>query len=115
MRKQLLAGVMALALATGMTTSAMAFHGAGSGVHGAMRGGTFAGVRGFSSFRHGALGPRRFAGGRSYGGRGYGPYAYDDSFALGPLALGAGLANGNYCSPYEYDPSFCGSSYTIGY
>ena len=113
MRKQLLAGAMALALAAGITSSAMAFgHGGGSShgggfrnSYGAMRGGTFAGVRGFSSFRHGALGVRHFVGGYGYGGSGYAPYSYDDSIGLGPLGLGVGLAD-SYCSPYEYDPSF---------
>ena len=76
MRKQLLAGAMAVALATTMTTNAMAFdhgggfHGGGSGFHGGsfsslhggslngvsgsypiMRGSTFAGVRGLSEYR----------------------------------------------------------------
>jgi hypothetical protein len=140
MRKQLLAGAMAVALATGMTTSAMAFgHGSGGrggggfhsggygGLHsggfrssyGAMRGGNFAGVRGFSGYRHGAWGGRRFINGNGYGG--YGPY-YDDSgidVGLGLLGLGVGLATGGYdngyCSPYAYDPGYCGSSFTIGW
>jgi hypothetical protein len=144
MRKQLLAGAMAIALATAMTTSAMAFghggvgHGGGSfrsgaigGYHGggfrssygAMRGSTFDGVRGFSGYRHGTWGSRRFIGGYGYGGYGgwgYDPGYYDAGIGLGLLGLGVGLATGygydyGYCSPYEYDPSFCGSSYTIGF
>src|SRR5271169_1452712 len=128
MRKQVLAGAMAVVLAMGMTTSAMAFgHGGGhgGGFHGgfagsrgsfaAMRGGNFAGVRGFSGWRHGAWGSRRAVGG--YGG-GYGPY-YDDGgidVGLGLLGLGVGLANGGYgyCSPYDYNYGYCGPSFVVG-
>jgi hypothetical protein len=78
MRKQLLAAAMAVALATGMTTSAMAFDRGGAGGFGgyhdggfaATHGSRFAGVRGFSGYRHG-WGGQRFVGG--HGGVGYGP------------------------------------------
>ena len=57
MRKQLLAGAAALALAMAMTTSAMAF--SQSGFHSDR----FEGVRGFSGWRDGGWGSRRFIGG----------------------------------------------------
>jgi hypothetical protein len=53
MKKQLLAGAMAVALATGMTTSAMAFRG-GGGFHGGSFGGFHAGTVG--GFRAGSVG-----------------------------------------------------------
>jgi hypothetical protein len=97
MRKQLLAGAMVVALATGMTTSAMAFdrggaggfHGGGfGGYHGgsfaARNGSRFAGVRGFSGYRHGWSG-QRFIGG--HGGWGYGP-SYDGSYYEGVAPFG---------------------------
>lgn len=123
MRKQILAGAAALALATGMTTSAMAFsHNGGRvgsvGVHsgtfraagpattfrnggptamrsyGAVQGHRFVGVRGYNGFRHGGWGGRRFGGG--YGGWG-GGYPYYDTYAadigLGVVGLGIGLAD----------------------
>jgi hypothetical protein len=79
MRNQLLAGAIALALAAGITTSAMAFdrgggfHGGGlhsgyssfRGSHGDMRGSNFSGIRGFSSRRDGGRGGRSFVGGHS--------------------------------------------------
>jgi len=95
MRKQLLAGAMVVALATGMTTSAMAFdrggaggfHGGGfGGYHGgsfaARNGSRFAGVRGFSGYRHGWSG-RRFVG--DHGGRDYGPTYYEGVAPFGRL------------------------------
>jgi hypothetical protein len=72
MINQLLAGAIALAVAAGITTSAMAFgHGGGfhsgfrdgglhsgyssfRGGHGGVRGSNFSGVRGFTSWRDGA-------------------------------------------------------------
>ena len=97
MRKQLLAGAMVVGLATGMTTSAMAFdrggaggyHGGGfGGYHGgsfaARNGSRFAGVRGFSGYRHGWSG-RRFDGGHA--GWGYGP-SYDGSYYEGVAPFG---------------------------
>jgi hypothetical protein len=130
MRKQVLAGVTALALAAGTTTSAMAFshgggHAGGWGGHvGAVHsfGGThtfagnrFAGVRGFNSFRHGGWGGRRFVGGWGYGGWGY-PY---DAYAadVGIIGLGIGLADvaTGYCDPYAYGwgwgAGYCGYGY----
>jgi len=76
MRNQLLAGAIALALAAGITTSAMAFdrgggfHGGGlhsgyssfRGSHGDMRGSNFSGIRGFASWRNGGWGASRFSG-----------------------------------------------------
>src|SRR5579859_1171799 len=91
MRKQILAGATALLLATGMTTSAMAFsHGGRVGgnvgsvrtggptalhSYGGVQGNRFAGVRGFNGVRHGTWGGRRFVGG-GWGGYGWG-YPYD--------------------------------------
>ena len=63
MRQQLFAGAMALVLATGMTTSAMAFD-HDSGFHS----GRFEGVRGHSGWRHGEWGSRRFVGGYEHHG-----------------------------------------------
>lgn len=82
MRKTLLAGAMAAALATGMTTSATAFDrdradgfqdagfgGYHDGSFAARNGGRFAGIRGFSGYRHRWSG-QRFG---SHGDWGYGP------------------------------------------
>ena len=118
MKKELLAVAMVVALATGMTTSAMAsghggrfhgsdvFHGGPGGFrsgHAAMHGGAFTGPG-----RHG----RRFAGG--YGGWGYDPY-YDGYYGgLGLPGLGVGLAGGyDYCSPNGYRN--CGPSFVVGW
>jgi hypothetical protein len=49
-----------------------------------------------------------------YGGWGYGPGYYDDGIGPGLLGLGVGLTTGYggvYCSPFEDDSSYCGSSY----
>lgn len=127
MKRQILAGAMALALATGMTSSAMAFghggHAGGFGGHigmggvhagmGAMHGGfaanRMAGVRGYSAMRHGGWGGRRFVGGYGYGGWGY-PY---DAYAadVGIVGLGLGLAEAatGYCGPYDYNYGYCGA------
>ena len=78
MRKQIVAGTIALALATGITTGAMAFDHAG-GLHtgiGAIHGGSFAanrmaGVRGYSAWRNGGWGSQR-AGSYAWGGYSYG-------------------------------------------
>ena len=86
MKKQILAGTTALALAMGMTTSAMAFDQGGRGFHaGRSHGGfgssRFSGVRGLSGWRHGDWGSRQFDGG--YGGRGYGgPYYHSHPIGL---------------------------------
>jgi hypothetical protein len=139
MKRQIFAGALALALATGMTTSAMAFgHGGGhgfaghvGGMHagiGAFHGGSFAanrmtGVRGYSAMRHGGWGGRRFVGG--YGGYGYGgwDYPYDNAYAadVGIVGLGLGLAGlaSGYCGPYDYSYSYsygyCGPSVVVGW
>jgi hypothetical protein len=90
MRKQIFAGAMALALATGMTTSAMAFDHDG-GFHR----GRFEGVRGFSGWRHGEWGSRRFVEGYgplhdgNYGSEGPGLASYCPAFSR----CGAGLPN----------------------
>jgi hypothetical protein len=91
MRKQILAGATALVLATGMTTSAVAFdHGGRSShagrSHSGFGGSRFAGVRGFSEWRQG---------GRSYGGTYYHGHPTD----LGPLGFTFGSA-----APYGYAP-----------
>jgi hypothetical protein len=87
MRKQLLAGAMAVALATGMTTGvttgAMAFDRDGS--FAATHGSRFAGVRGFSGYRHGWSSQQRFGGG--HGGLGYGP-SYGGSHYEGVAPFG---------------------------
>jgi len=82
MTKQLLAGAMAVALAAGMTTSAMAFDRGGDGSVAARNGSRFAGVRGFSGYRHGWSG-RRFVG--DHGGRDYGPTYYEGVAPFGRL------------------------------
>ena len=79
MKRQLIAGVMALALAAGMTTSAMAFD------HGGFHSGRFEGVRGFSGWRHGDWGSRRFVGG-------YGPHHHEDY---------GGSATETYCPAFS--------------
>ena len=81
MRKQILAGAMVLALATGVTTSAIAFErGAAAGFHeGFHRGG----LHGHGA-HHGWNG-RRFVGG--HGGRGYGP-RYDGGYYEGVAPFG---------------------------
>jgi hypothetical protein len=96
MRKQLLAGAMVVALATGMTTSAMAFdRGGAGGFHdggfhrgGFHRGGfhghgRHAGIRGFGHGRHpGWSGPRVVGG---HGGWDYGPSHYEGVAPFGRL------------------------------
>jgi len=74
MRKQLLAGAMAVALAAGMTTGAMAFDRGGDGSFAARNASRFNGIRGFSGYRHGWSG-QRFVGGD--GGWGNGPTYYE--------------------------------------
>lgn len=129
MRQKILAGATVLALATGMTSSAMAFGRGGhagsfgghvgmGGVHaGAIHSGfaanRMAGVRGYSAMRHGGWGGRRFIGG--YGGWGY-PY---DAYAadVGVVGLGLGLAEAatGYCGPYDYNYGYCGGPAYYGY
>jgi hypothetical protein len=128
MKRQILAGAMVLALATGMTTSAMAFghgggghvggfggHAGGFGAHvggmGGMHsfgGSRFAEVRGYGAWGHGGWGGRRFVGGYGYGGSGY---PYYDTYAGDLVGLGlAGVATG-YCGPYDYDYGYCGQGF----
>jgi hypothetical protein len=63
MRRQLLGSVMAIALAAGMTTSAMAFDQGGDGYGSGFHSGRFEGVRGFDGWRYGGWGGRRSVGG----------------------------------------------------
>jgi hypothetical protein len=88
MRKLILAGAMALALATGMTANAMAFDHDG-GFHS----GRFEGVRGFGGWRHGEWGSRRFYrphyDGTRRGLAGFGAGSYCPAFSR----CGAGLPN----------------------
>jgi hypothetical protein len=66
MKKQLLAGAAAFALAVGMTTGAMASddgsgsHAGTGGIHGGFHSGRFDGVRGFSGWRRGDWGSRSY-------------------------------------------------------
>lgn len=126
MKRQIFAGAMALALATGMTSSAMAFsrggHVGGFGGHvggmhagiGAFHSGSFAanrmaGVRGYSAMRHGGWGGRHFVGGYGYGGYPYDAYAA----GIGVVGLGLGLAEAatGYYDPYVYDYGYAGPVY----
>jgi len=112
MKKQILAGTTALALAMGMTTSAMAFDQGGRGFHaGRSHGGfgssRFSGVRGLSGWRHGDWGSRQFDG--DYGGRGYGGPSYHGhptdlgplGFTFGPTTL-YGYAPGTSIAAWSY-------------
>ncbi len=74
MRKQLLAGTVVVALATGMTTSAMAFdHGGAGGLH----------RSGFGHGRHHGWSGRHIVGGDS--GWGYGSTYYEGVAPFGRL------------------------------
>jgi hypothetical protein len=90
MRKQILAGAIALVLTTGMTSSAMAFD--HDGFHSRFHSSRFEGIRGFGSWRHGDWGSRRFVSG-DYGARrglsGLGEGSYCPAFSR----CGAGLPN----------------------
>jgi hypothetical protein len=108
MRKQLLAGAMAAALATTMTTGAMAYgHG-----HGSHSGGFHAGSSGLRSNHagiHGAHGRHGWRYVRGYGGQGdggHGPYYVDP----GPTGVRIGVGTGYGCSPTDktYIGGFCG-------
>ena len=85
MKKQILAGTTALVLAMGMTTSAMAF--SQSGFHSDR----FEGVRGFSGWRDGGWGSRRFVGG--YGRHHEGDYGGSamETYCPALSRCGAGL------------------------
>jgi hypothetical protein len=87
MKKQLFAGAMALAFAAGMTSSAMAFDHGDRGLHSER----FEGVRGYSGWRHGEWGSRRFVGG-------YGP-RYDGDY--GARRGLAGVGAGSYCPAFS--------------
>jgi hypothetical protein len=110
MRQQLLASAMAVALATGLTTSAMAsghgdrggFHG-GRGFHG---GGFHAGHSGFHGTHAGIRGGRRFVDG--YRG------AHYEGIAPFGHAVGFGPGYGT-CSPDQYGYGYCGSTFTVGW
>ena len=88
MRKQILAAV--LVLATGMTSSAMAF--GSDGFHSRFHTSRFEGIRGYGSWRHGGWGGRRFVS-SDYGARpglsGLGEGTYCPAFSR----CGAGLPN----------------------
>lgn len=88
MKRLILAGAMALALATGITTSAMAFD--SDGVHSRFHTSRFEGIRGYGSWRHGDWGSQRFVSG-DYGARrglsGVGEGSYCPAFSR----CGAGL------------------------
>lgn len=115
MRRQFLAGAIAVALATWMTTGATAHRAGGS--HGGGGGG---GVRGSIGGLHGGLGGFRgsygamhrgrgaFAGPGLHGGRRFG-YGYGDDGGWGYVPYSG------YCSPFAIDSSYCGSSYVIGW
>jgi hypothetical protein len=96
MRKQLLAGAMAVALAAMMTTSAMALSQNAKG-HG---------VRGHHAGIHGGHGRRyvRDHGGHGDGGRG------PDFIGLGISGVGIGVDNDYGCSPTDkaYIGGYCG-------
>jgi hypothetical protein len=112
MRKQLLAGAMAVALATMMTTSAMASnHGSGGrGSHGGGFHASGSGFRGSHAGIHGAHGRRGGRYVRGYGG--YGDSGRGPNFiGLGISGVGIGLDTGEYgCSPTDkaYIGGFCG-------
>jgi hypothetical protein len=97
MRKQLLAGAMAVALATIMTTGAMALSQSGKG-HSAR--GNHAGI-------HGGHGRRYVRGYAGHGDSERGP----NFIGLGLSGVGVGLGTGDYgCSPTDkaYIGGFCG-------
>ena len=89
MKKQLVAGAMALALGMGITTGAMAFNQGDRGLHSER----FEGVRGFGGWHDG-----------EWGGRRYGHH-YEDDYAAGRGLSGAGA--GTYCPAF----SRCGAGF----
>lgn len=105
MSKQFLAGALVLALATGITTSAMASDQGGRS-RAKMHTKRHAGARGINSAQFGVWDGRRFVGGG-------GGYPYGDGFDVRP---GAGSP---YCWPYDYSyPSgypYCGASYIVSW
>jgi hypothetical protein len=90
MKRPILAGAIALALATGTTSSAMAF--GHHSFHSRFHSSRFEGIRGYGSWRHGDWGSRRFVSG-DYGARrglsGLGEGSYCPAFSR----CGAGLPN----------------------
>ncbi|MGA2054456.1 MAG: hypothetical protein ABSG88_04055 [Bradyrhizobium sp.] len=86
MKRPILAGAIALALAAGMTSSATAFD------HHSFHSSRFEGIRGYGSWRHGDWGSRHFVSG-DYGARrglsGLGEGSYCPAFSR----CGAGLPN----------------------
>ena len=91
MRKQLLAGTMAVALATMMTTGAMASSGGGKQRHGVR--GNHTGIHGAHS-GHGRRYVRGYAG---HGDGGRGP----SFISLGISGVGIGVDNDYGCSPTD--------------
>jgi len=83
MRQQILAGAMALALATGMTSSAMAVDHSDRGLHSER----FEGVRGYSGWRDGDWGSRRYG------------YHYENAYGAERGLSGAGA--GTYCPAFS--------------
>jgi hypothetical protein len=111
MRKQLLAGAMAVALATMMTTGAMAFshNGGGRGSHGGGFHAGSSGLRGSHAGIHGAHGRHGWRYVRGYGGQGDGGYGpYYGGPGLTGVRIGVGAGDG--CSPTDktYIGGFCG-------
>jgi hypothetical protein len=90
MRKQILASATALALALGMTTSAMAF--GNDRVHSGVHTGRFEGVRGFNGWRHGDWGAHHPVGG--YGDRYNDDYGGMPTYCPALSRCGAGLGSG---------------------
>ncbi len=118
MRQQLLAGAMAVALATGLTASAMASgHGDRGGFHGdrGFRAGRFhvghGGSRGtYAGVRGGGLG-QGWSGQRFIGG--YGGAHYEGIAPFGhPVGFGPGYGT---CPPDDYGYRYCGSTFTVGW
>jgi hypothetical protein len=105
MRKQFLAGALALAFATGITTSAMASDQGGRS-HAKMHAKRHAIARGINSGQLGLWDGRRV-------GDGGGGYPYGDDFGVRPGAASP------YCWPYDYSyPSgypYCGASYIVSW
>jgi hypothetical protein len=90
MKRPILASAIALALATGMTSSAMAVGDHSS--HSRFHSSRFEGIRGYGSWRHGDWGSQRFVS-SDYGARrglaGIGAGSYCPAFSR----CGAGLPN----------------------
>ncbi len=103
MRRHFLASAMAVALATGLATGAMA---SGHGDRGALHG------RGFHAGHSGLRGTHAgIRGGRFVGG--YGGSYYEGVAPFG-RAVGFGPGYGT-CSPNDYGYGSCGSTFTVGW